>query len=438
MYEKDYLCSKDKFCKIATTDIDGILRGKYINKSKLEKSIESNSLGFCSCIYAWDSNDTTYNVECSGEHTGHHDFNGVIDVNSKRYIPWENNIELYLFDFPEQKQCPRNLLRNIERKANKLNLYPIFGMEYEWYNIKRSTFGSTNEPITSGMAGYSILRTSENRLFFNSILENMTRFNIELEALHTETGPGFLEASILPNTALQSADNGILFKNSIKELCHNTDIFPTFMAKPRADLQGCGGHIHQSLTDIKNNNLFYNKDDPNGMSELMKSYIAGQLYCFKYIIPMFAPTINSYKRFISNAWAPTILNWGIDNRCSAFRVINSSPSSMRVECRISGADANPYLAISACLASGLYGILNKMELKIPPINGNGNDGGCNNQVKLPTSLFEATQIMEKSQIAHELFGSEFVTHYVQTRYHECKLYQNAITDWEINRYSEYV
>ena len=138
----------------------------------------------------------------------------------------------------------------------------------------------------------------------------------------------------------------------------------TFMAKINENLPGCGGHVHQSLWDkAGKKNLFYDEKDKLKMSALMKSYIAGQLYCLPYILPMFAPTINSYKRLVEGAWAPTTLTWGLDNRTVALRVLSGSSKSCRLETRVMGSDVNPYLAMAACLASGLYGIKNKLKLK---------------------------------------------------------------------------
>jgi glutamine synthetase len=151
---------------------------------------------------------------------------------------------------------------------------------------------------------------------------------------------------------------------------------------------------------------------------------------------MYAPTINSYKRLVEGAWAPTTVTWAVENRTTAFRVLNSSPAYTRLETRIPGADANPYLAMAAALASGLYGIKNKLALDIQPTAGNGYIDKKNGSIS--SNLFDATTIMKDSPIAKELFGEGFVDHFSQTRLWECKQYAKSVTDWELKRYFEII
>jgi len=172
------------------------------------------------------------------------------------------------------------------------------------------------------------------------------------------------------------------------------------------------------------------------MSDLMKNYVAGQLHCLPYILPMFAPTINSYKRLVEGAWAPTTLTWGIDNRTVALRILSGSSKSCRLETRVIGSDVNPYLAMAACLAAGLYGIKNKLKLKQPATAGNGYRNYSNGT--LPSTLIEATLQMKESKLVKELFGSSFVEHFTQTREWEWRQHLKAVTDWEYKRYFEII
>lgn len=164
--------------------------------------------------------------------------------------------------------------------------------------------------------------------------------------------------------------------------------------------------------------------------------MAGQLYCMPFILPMFAPTINSYKRLVEGAWAPTTLTWGIDNRTTALRALPGSSSATRLETRVVGSDSNPYLAMAACLASGLYGIKNKMKLKTAATAGNGYTDIKNGV--LPKNLWEASQAMKSSSVANELFGDIFVNHFVATREWEWRQYMKVVTDWELKRYLEII
>ena len=171
------------------------------------------------------------------------------------------------------------------------------------------------------------------------------------------------------------------------------------------------------------------------MSETMEHYMAGQLYCLPHILPMVAPTINSYKRLVEGAWAPTTVTWGVDNRTVALRAITGGSKSCRLETRVVGSDTNPYLALSACLASGIYGIKNKMKLQDVTI-GNGYRDERNG--RFPKSLNDANSAMKSSEVAKELFGEAFVNHFTQTRDWEVRQFAKVVTDWETKRYFEII
>jgi len=433
--------------KIAFTDIDGILRGKYISVEKFLSVIE-NGTTFCDVIFGWDAADVTYdNVSYTGWHSGYPDCPAKLDLSTFRKIPWEDDLPFCLGEIiqkdAEPSVCPRQLLKSILATAGDEGYAPLFAQEFEWFNFAETPQTAHDKDfknltlLTPGMFGYSILRTTLKNEYFKDIFEQLKKFNVPLEGLHTETGPGTYEAAIIYSTLPEAADRAVLFKTAVKEIAYKHGIMATFMAKINEDLPGCGGHVHQSLWDKgTTQNLFYNEQDPYRMSELMKNYIAGQLHCLPFILPMFAPTINSYKRLVEGAWAPTTLTWGIDNRTVALRVLSSSSKSCRLETRVIGSDANPYLAMAACLAAGLYGIRNKISLHQPATVGNGYRDYSNGT--LPHNLYEATQMMKQSSIAKEIFGEHFVDHFVNTREWEWKQHLKAVTDWEYRRYFEII
>ena len=434
--------------KVAFTDIDGILRGKYISTEKFLSAIDSN-LGFCNVIFGWDANDAAYdNGTYTGWHTGYPDAPAKIDLSTFRKIPWENDVPFFLGEVIDEKGkpayvCPRQLLRKVLANANEMGFNPVFSQEFEWFNFAE-TPQSANEkhfknltPLTPGMFGYSILRSSLENPFFTELFEQLKKFNVPLEGLHTETGPGTYEAAIMYSGITEAADRAVLFKTAVKEIAYKFGIMATFMAKINENLPGCGGHVHQSLWDKKSSkNLFYDEKDKMKMSGVMKSYIAGQLYCLPHILPMYAPVINSYKRLVEGAWAPTTLTWGIDNRTVALRVLNNSNKACRLETRVIGSDANPYLAMAASLASGLYGIRKKLKLSQPAVSGNGYKEFSYGV--LPKTLDEATQMMKKSTIAKEILGEKFTAHFIQTREWEWRQHLKAVTDWEYKRYFEII
>jgi glutamine synthetase len=287
------------------------------------------------------------------------------------------------------------------------------------------------------MFGYSVLRSTLKNPFFTDLFELLTKFDIPIEGLHTETGPGTYEAAIAHSGILEAGDRAVLFKTAVKEIAYKHGIMATFMAKINENLPGCGGHVHQSLWDkAAKKNMFFDGKDKDNLSETAKSYIAGQLHCLPFILPMFAPTVNSYKRLVEGAWAPTTLTWGIDNRTTALRILNGSNNACRIETRVIGSDVNPYLAMAACLAAGLYGIRKKMKLKQPATVGNGYRDYSNGT--LPHTLIDATLQMKTSPIAEELFGKAFVDHFVQSRDWEWRQHLKAVTDWEYKRYFEII
>ena len=444
-YVKDHPSGK---VKIAFADIDGILRGKYISTEKFLSAVE-NGLGVCDVILGWDAGDTTYdNVQYTGWHTGYPDSPAVLDINTFRKIPWENDVPFFLGELTDQKGdpleiYPRQLLKKILGEAKKQGYSPIFSQEFEWFNFAETPHTANAKhfknltPLTPGMFGYSILRSSLENPYFTDLFELLKKFNVPLEGLHTETGPGTYEAAIVYSDILEAADRAVLFKTSVKEIAYKHGVMATFMAKINENLPGCGGHVHQSLWDkTSKKNLFHEEKDKSRMSSLMKNYVAGQLYCLPHILPMYAPTINSYKRLVEGAWAPTTLTWGIDNRTVALRVLAGSNKSCRLETRVIGSDVNPYLAMAACLASGLYGIKNKLKLSQPATIGNGYKETANGI--LPSTLIEATQQMKGSKLAKELFGSAFVEHFTQTREWEWRQHLKAVTDWEYKRYFEII
>ncbi len=434
--------------KIAYADIDGVLRGKYISTEKF-LSFTNGATTFCDVAFGWDANDVAYdNGTFTGWHTGYPDAPTRIDFTTFRKIPWENDLPFFLGEIMEAKGnpafvCPRQLLKKVYADAKREGFTPFFAQEFEWFNFQETPQSAQDKnyknltPLTPGMFGYSILRTTLENPFFSDLFDLLKKFGVPIEGLHTETGPGVLEAAIQYAGVIEAADRAILFKTAVKEIAYKHGVMATFMAKISETLPGCGGHVHQSLWDkTGKKNLFYDEKDKHHMSEVMKSYIAGQLFCLPHLLPMYAPTINSYKRLVEGAWAPTTLTWGIDNRTVALRVLSSGSKSCRLETRVIGADVNPYLAMAAALASGLYGIKKKLKLKQPATVGNGYKDFSNGV--LPGNLHEATQKMKQSVVAKEILGQQFVEHFAQTREWEWRQHLKAVTDWEYKRYFEII
>lgn len=436
--------------KYAVTDIDGVLRGKAVSADKFIKQLHQD-ISFCNVIFGWDVMDEIYEHESiAGWHTGFPDATATIDLNTYRELPWDRNTPFLLADFHKSTSvggvCPRTLLKNVLKESQELGFRPIFSSEYEWVNFSETAKSlkekeySNPIPLTPGMFGYSMLRISQESDFFAHLFDQIIEADIPILAMHTETGDGAYEASIHHTDILEAADRSVLFKLFVKEIASKFEVMASFMAKWSEKLPGSGCHIHQSLWDSdKKTNLFYSENKPD-QTEILQHYLAGQLHCLPYILPMFAPTVNSYKRYVEGSWAATSVSWGVDNRTTALRVIQSDKETTRVENRVPGADTNPYLAMAASLASGLYGIKNRLTLDIPATDGNEYGRAEGNE--LPGNLGDATEKMKNSPLAKELFGEPFTDHFVKSREWEWNRYPDKsskeITPWELKRYFEII
>ena len=436
--------------KVAVSDIDGILRGKYLHIDKFKGAAEpypAGGFGFCDVVFGWDSSDQCYdNTSVTGWQHGFPDALARLDLDTARNVPWDNNVPFFIGEFinsdgTPHPLCPRQTLKKVIKRAAKMGVNPMCGMEFEWFNFLENAHsweskkGVGPTPLTPGMFGYSLLRMNQNREFFNAIQDEMLQFGVPIEGLHTETGPGVYEAAIAFSDALTQADRAILFKTGTKEIGARFGIMPSFMAKWNAAYPGCSGHIHQSMSDGKKN-LFADAKGRHGMSKMFESYLAGQVAHLMEFAPMFWPTINSYKRLVDGFWAPVKPTWGVDNRTASFRVIAGSPKSTRLETRCPGADVNPYLAMAAVIAAGLDGVEKGMKLTAPAIHGT--NGGAENIPRAPRTLIETTRNFQQSKVARDWLGDTFVDHFAATREWEWRQWLDGVTDWELKRYFEII
>jgi glutamine synthetase len=433
--------------KVAVSDIDGVMRGKYIHRDKFLSAVEGG-FGFCDVVFGWDMDDQPYdNAYMTGWHLGFPDAQVRLDLETYRKVPWDGGVPFFLGDFVKADGsayplCPRQVLKRVLARAGKMGFQPMVGAEYEFFNFAETPQswaakkGVDPTPITEGMFGYSMLRAGHKREYFNALMDELEQFGVPLEGLHTETGPGVYEAAILFSGALEAADRAFLFKTAAKEIAGRFGIMPSFMAKWNPKYPGCSGHVHQSLSDGKKNLFHDAKGRYGGISRLFESYLAGQLAYLMEFGPMFWPTINSYKRLVDGFWAPVKPTWGIDNRTASFRVLPGSPKSTRIETRCPGADMNPYLAIAASIAAGLEGVARGLKLTVKPISGDNK--GAEGIVRAPRTLIETTRILHASKLAREWFGSDFVDHYCATREWEWRKWLDAVTDWEMKRYFEII
>jgi glutamine synthetase len=433
------------YVKVGAFDIDGVLRGKYMGRDKAISALKKG-FGFCDVVLGWDISDQLYdNVKYTGWHTGYPDATTRLVPETFRRMPFEDGVPLILAEFTGAAEaiCPRGLLRRVIDKAASMGFSAKAACEFEFF-VFEETPDSVREKnyrdlknITPGDFGYSVLRSGVHNEFYRELLDTCNDMDMEIEGLHTETGPGVLEAAIKVDGVLAAADKAALFKTVTKILAQRRGWMATFMAKWSNDWPGQSGHIHLSLQDEKGRSAFYDEDTEHNISETMRHFIGGQQALMPELLAMIAPTINSYRRLIPGFWAPTEASWGVENRTCALRAITGSASAQRVEYRVAAADINPYIAVAAALASGLYGIEHKIEPDAA-ITGNAYDQKFPETRQLPRSLGDAAARLKASDAARSLFGDAFVEHYAASREWEEREFKKAITDWEMARYFEII
>ncbi|KAK3367348.1 putative glutamine synthetase [Lasiosphaeria ovina] len=471
------LLRDDTSVKLAGIDVDGMLRGKLVSKKKF-LSIAESGFGFCSVIFGWDMHDLTYfrELRISNKENGYRDIIAYPDLDTFRRIPWENNVPFFLVSFhdPDTNEplsaCPRGLLKTQLEKLATKHYGAMAGAEYEFFQFRapvlpasegssissaaaflRDNVPHTLPSLTEGMFGYSLTRPVHNQDYYYDIFNTCDAFKCNIEGWHTESGPGVFEAALEFGEIRQMADRASLFKYVVKSVATKYGITPCFMAKPRQGLPGNSGHMHLSIVDKDGKNLFF-RDTPDpharysdieNLSDLGRHFLAGLLEGLPDIMPIVAPTVNSYKRLVENFWAPVTVSWGLEHRAASIRLIappTAKPGATRFEVRVPGADANPYYVLSAILALGWRGVERKLEIPCPPL-GKGEEVGGKTDMGIPLSktLREATdRFMRLGSIAREVFGDEFVDHYGGTREHEVRQWDEAVTDWEVRRYIETV
>ncbi|WP_299012878.1 glutamine synthetase [uncultured Photobacterium sp.] len=431
--------------KVGLFDSDGVMRGKYMSKSKFFSSLE-NDFAFCDVVLGWDVKDQLYdNAKYTGWHTGYPDAQVRIIPESCRDVLDEDGMLLFIAEFSGDAEsvCPRATLRKVIKQAKDMGFNPFAALEYEFFLFKETPHSAREkgfrnlETITPDWFGYSMIRNSTYSDLYKSILSMAETMDFPIEGIHSETGPGVIEAALAVDHAEAAGDKAALFKTYMKVLAQKNDLLATFMAKWSNDYPGQSGHIHLSLRHKDGSSAFYAPDLPHSMSDVQRHFLAGQQRLMPELLCMIAPSVNSYSRMIPGFWAPTDATWGVENRTTALRVIAGSAISQRIEYRIGAADANPYLALAAALGSGLYGIARGWE-PYAPVVGNAYEQPHQPKLELPRTLWDATQRFKASEAARELFGDAFVEHFAASREWEDREFRKHVTDWELNRYFEII
>ncbi|MGC1346231.1 MAG: glutamine synthetase family protein [Methyloceanibacter sp.] len=374
---------------------------------------------------------------------GYGDFVMKPDLATLRRIPWLPATALVLCDVVDHHHhdpiphSPRGMLRNQVARLAAMSMSAYLASELEFY-----LFDETYESVeakgwrdlkTTGtyIQDYHVFQTTKEEEVMRAIRKGLQAAGIPVENSKGEWGPGQEEINVRYADALTMADWHVILKNACKEIALSFGKAITFMSKWRYDLAGSSSHIHASLWDAAGKTpLFLDPKGEHGMSPLMRHFVAGQLAYAREITWFLAPYINSYKRFQAGTFAPTKAIWSLDNRTAGFRLCGAESKAIRIECRMGGADLNPYLAFAALLAAGLAGVEQKLELEGAYV-GDAYQGKALREV--PKTLREATDLMDGSKMLRDAFGDNVIDHYLHTAKWEQFEYDRRITDWELKR-----
>ncbi|MGB3719737.1 MAG: glutamine synthetase [Proteobacteria bacterium] len=427
---------------VAFTDMQGRLIGKRFHAEFFVNGGYEETHG-CDYLLADDIDmEPVPGYAAASWQKGYGDFIMKPDLSTLRRIPWLEGTALVLCDVLDHHHhdlphSPRQILKRQVARLAERNMRAFFASELEFYLFDESYEAAYQKRYhdlkTAGyyIEDYHILQTTKEEGVMRAIRKGLQGAGIPVENSKGEWGPGQEEINIRYADALEMADQHVILKNGIKEIAHLHGKAVTFMAKWRYDLAGSSAHVHASLWDAAGTTpLFFDREGEFGMSKLMRSFVAGQLKYARDITYFLAPYINSYKRFQAGTFAPTKTVWSRDNRTAGFRLCGEGTKAIRIECRIGGADLNPYLAFAALIAAGLAGIDEKLELE-PPFSGDAYVG--EGIPEIPKTLREAIECLDKSEFLRQALGNEVVDHYVHTGRWEQLEYDRRVTDWELMR-----
>jgi glutamine synthetase len=381
---------------------------------------------------------------------GYGDFHMVPDLTTLRLATWLPNTALVLCDVHDvagDKRvavAPRSILRAQVEKLAAAGFAAQAASELEYYLYRDSYRDAARkgwrglEPAGWYLEDYHALQGTREEPFTAAVRRHLRDSGVPVENSKGEWGLGQHELNVRYTEALEMADRHAIYKQCLKEVADSLGMSVTFMAKPAADQAGSSCHIHMSLWKGKKSafpgtrKLGPANSTQIACSDTFRWFLGGWMAHAAEMMPFYAPTVNSYKRYQSGSWAPTRLAWSHDNRTAGFRIVGSG-QSLRIECRIPGADCNPYLAFAAAIASGLDGVVNEIE---PPPMFTGDVYSAKNLPEVPKSLRAATDALERSKFARAAFGADVVEHYVHFFRDEEAQYEKAVTDWERQRYFE--
>jgi len=433
---------------VTSADVTGRLVGKRFSVDVFRRLLHEG-VALSSCVLGWDVDQWPGPVqEYTGHHTGWHDVRLVPDLSTLRPAGWLERTAICVADFVEMGSedlvvvAPRTILRRQIERIAETGLTPRVATELEFalyhgtYDEGRSRGYETLRPTTLARADYTIQAGDQQEAFFAGVRDALAASHLGPWTSQVEWGLGQWEINLEHQTALEMADRHILFKLAMRDLAAAAGMAATFMAKPFGDTTGSSCHLHLSLVDGKDANVFHDAGADEGVSASLRAAVGGVLERAPELMLLYAPTVNSYRRTTGGEFSGNGLSWGFDSRMVSCRVLVEGPESTRLEWRVAGADANPYLAIAALLASAADGIANGTHPG-EPLMGHEFD----KQVPpLPTTLGEAVAAFRDGGFAADVLGKDVVSHYAEAGRWEWErfLAPGAVTEWERRRYFEVI
>lgn len=430
------------------TDLQGRFMGKRVLPDFFTEEILGQE-GLHACLYllAVDMEmEPLPGYEYASWDTGYGDFKMVPDVSTLRLCPWLEKTAMVICDIADEHDdspvavAPRQILRDQIARAAEMGYLVKTGSELEFYLFKDGYDELAERgyrdprPSSSYIMDYHMLQTTKDEWIIRQIRNHMRGAGIPVEFSKGEFGRGQHEINITYSDALSNADHHSLYKHGVKEIAALNGVAATFMAKWTIEEAGSSCHVHSSIWSADGKeSLTFDDTKPDHMTDEFRWYLGGLLATAREMSWMYAPFVNSYKRYQLASWAPTAIVWSGDNRTCGFRTVGER-AGFRVECRIPGADANPYLAFAATIASGMWGIKNKIE---PSAKFEGNAYEAKGVPRVPSSLHEAIDAFRESTVAREVFGDFVYGHLLNTAEQEQIIFDNlCVTDWELQRYFE--
>ncbi len=423
-------------------DMQGRLMGKRFHAEFfLDSGVDETHC--CNYLLATDMEmETVDGYKATSWEAGYGDYAMKPDLDTLRRIPWLEGTALVICDVLDHHthapvpHSPRAVLKRQVERLEAMGMKAMMATELEFF-LFRESYEEAQEkghrgltPISAYNEDYHIFQTTKEEEVMRAIRNGLNGADIPVENSKGEACAGQEEINVRYTDALTMGDRHAIIKNGCKEIAWSKGRSISFMAKWDDNFAGNSSHVHQSLVDLDGKPLFYDPAAKHGMSELMKQYMAGLLHNAGDITAFLAPNINSYKRFQAGTFAPTKAIWSMDNRTAGYRVCGADSKAVRVECRVGGADLNPYLAMAALIAAGLDGIENKRELE-PEFVGDAYGGEGVREI--PTTLRAATEALDGSAMLRGAFGGDVVDHYVHAARWEQFEYDRRVTDWEVAR-----